>query len=56
MTTEFVDASIAGELDWRDNETWYDFVDPIRRDYIIKKDNEEMKNKARPIKETETKG
>lgn len=40
-TTNIVDASTGGELDFRDNETWYSFVDPIRRDYIIKKDEEE---------------
>ncbi len=43
MTTDTVDALIGGEMDWRDNETWYDFVDPIRREYLIKKDKEREK-------------
>ncbi len=40
---EQLNALIGGEMDWRDNETWYDFVDPIRREYLIKKDKEREK-------------
>lgn len=41
--TDYVDSRADGELDWRDDATWKDFSEPIRRNYILKKEEEEKK-------------